>query len=565
MTVTDDIKARIDIVSYIERTISLKKAGKYYKGLCPFHNEKTPSFVVYPDRQRWHCFGGCSEGGDLFSFYERQHNVTFKDALKALAEEAGVELPTYTKKLSDDQQRHLDILDDLATRYHKLLTEYDGAEQVRAYLASRGIAPDTITHWRLGYAPKQNIIKQLLSKYSADDLEVLGVIYTNDHGQQRCRFWNRLMIPITNGAGQIVGFGARKLDDGKSAKYINSHESDIFHKSHLLYGWHTARKQAQWDSQLVIVEGYMDVMQAHQAGYANVVAQMGTALTEQQIKLITDTNIQTIIVCLDGDEAGEQATARTVDTLIAHADQKDIRIVQLPAGQDPDDIIQLGQWEQTINSAVPVIDYLIHTAITKLPEKPSLGQKHEVANQLIPKLHKLEDSSKLWSIQKLASAVGLNPMALVDMANKLMSAKQDKLQPDVQPEIHDNTIEGYIIRCLLEEHVSYWYDLVALFSKFNLPTLTRNDFETHGGVYQQIIDIMDVAIDDTPLDHLDLDPVSFSSDTPDKHDFLLNCMYLRLNQTQRTMDILLELQQIEQFTAFLGKRQHLTQIISQIS
>lgn len=564
MPATDDIKSRLDIVSYIERHLSLKKTGKYYKACCPFHNEKTPSFVVNPDTQSWRCFGACAEGGDIFTFYEKLFNVDFKGALKALAEEAGVELPDYgkKKKLTEKQERHLQILDELATSYTKLLTEFDGAQSVRDYLAQRGISTDSIQQWRLGYAPKQNIVKKLLAKYQLADLKALGIVYLTDHGQIRCRFWNRLMIPIMNGAGQIVGFGARKLDTGKSAKYINSHESKIFHKSHLLYGWHTARKPAQFDSQIIVVEGYMDVIQAHQAGYINVVAQMGTAMTEEQIKLITDTNIKTITLCLDGDSAGQQATQRAIDNLIPHASQKDIRIAQLPTGQDPDDIIQQGAWEQTIEGAIPVIDYLITTATAQLPDNPSLGQRHNIANQLIPKLYALEESSKLWSIQQLATALGLNPMALADMAHKLMTAKEQSVAtPELETMPH-NPIEAYVVRCLLE-NPGWYYDIIAKFEAHDLSILSRTDFTTHGELFQRIIDTLD-TLDHAP-DVIDINPASLSPDEPDRTDCLMNAFHIRLKLIQRTMDELLEMQNIEQFSATLTQRTHLTQVIAQIS
>jgi len=568
MPVTDDIKARLDIVSYIQRFVpGLKKSGKNYKALCPFHNEKTPSFVVNPTTQTWRCYGACADGGDLFSFYERRHNVEFKDALKALADEAGVELPQYNKKqLSDKQQSQLDILSDLATRYHNLLTDYEGADQVRAYLESRGISSESIQQWQLGYAPKTNIAPKLVQKYSAPDLLDLGIIYKNDHGQLRSRFYNRLMIPIHNPAGQVVGFGARKLDDGNTAKYINSHESTMFHKSHLLYGWHIARKQAQWQSQIVIVEGYMDVIQAHQSGYANVTAQMGTAMTEEQVSLIGNTNIDTIIMCLDGDNAGKEAAQRAIDNLIAHVGKKDIRIVQLPDGQDPDTIIQSGQWEQVVSSAVPVIDYVIDTAVANLPTNPSLGQKHQIADEVIPKLYMLDDKSKLWSIQQLASAIGLHPMSLVDYAHNLMSNKiQSTQSPEPAETIQNNSVEGYIVRCLLEYHNDYYYQLVAKFSALQVDMLSRADFEQYDALYQQIIDIIDTPDDTLPLDHLDIDPDTLSSDPPNLTDFLLNCLYLRLNHTQRTLDELLELQNFAQFSHVLTQREQLTQVIAQMS
>jgi len=562
MSTTDDIKSRIDLVDYVQRHVPLKKSGRNYKACCPFHNEKTASFVVNPVKQSWRCYGACADGGDLFTFAQKMNGWDFKEALRELGQQAGVELPVYNQKpVNQKHQRQLDLLDDLATSYTKMLQNYDGAAAVREYLRARNISTDSIQSWRLGYAPELNIIPKLLSKgHRLDDLLELGIAYKHEStGQVRSRFYNRLMIPIVDRAGQVVGFGARQLDHGQGAKYVNSNESDIFRKSSLLYGWHTARQDAQWTNQLIIVEGYMDAIQAHQAGHSNVVAQMGTALTEDQIKQITDTRIDTLILCLDGDDAGQQATDRAIDNLIEHANTKDIRIVVLPEGQDPDTIIQSGHWNSLIESAHPIIDYLINRATLTLNMNASLGQRHTIANQLIPKLYKLDDNtSKLWSIQQLASALNMNAHALVDTAQQLMTAKQPVVAT-ILAQANEHPIEAYVIRCLIENRGWYW-DLLGCFEKCGLGLPSRLDFVAYGDIYQQIAD--EVEGNTEPMTY---DFQQIADDTTIELSLMLtNALRLRLNRIQDTMNELVEMQEIEQFSAFLAQRTHLTRQLAEM-
>ena len=565
MSLTNDIKSRIDLVDYVQRHVpTLKKAGRNYKACCPFHDVKTPSFVVNPQKQTWRCYGACAIGGDLFSFYEQIHHTDFKDALKALAAEAGVELPEYQKKPVDPKrERQLDLLDTLATSFTKMLLNFDGAQSVRDYLAERSISNDSIQSWRLGYAPQQNIIPKLINNgHKRADLLELGIAYEHESGELKSRFYNRLMIPILDGAGQVVGFGARKLDHGQQAKYVNSRESELFQKSSLLYGWHIAKQEAQWHNQLVIVEGYMDAIQAHQAGHTNVVAQMGTALTEDQIKRMTETRIDTLILCLDGDDAGQQATDLAIDNLITHANTKDIRIVMLPDGQDPDDVIQAGHWEQTLANAISVIDYLIHRAISQLPDNASLGQRHAVANALIPKLYQLDDNtSKLWSVQQLASALHMNALALVDTAQQLMTAKQAPDIDVVQPIQSDHPIEAYVIYCLLCDQGWYWH-LLGCFDGLGLELLNRTDFHAYGDIYQQIEDTVEASGN---VEDLGISPDSLSDIPPDLNLLFANALRLRLNQIQDIMNELVEMQEIERFSQFLELRTRLTRQISEIA
>lgn len=575
MSATDDIKARIDLVTYIQSHVpSLKKSGRHFKACCPFHNEKTPSFVVNPQTQRWHCYGACAEGGDLFTFYEKLNHVDFKEALKALAQDAGVELPQFKPKENPKQNQQLQLLNDLSLIYHKILLTTDDAQFVRDYLDSRNIHIESIEQWQLGYAPKQNIIPKLINKgYTPEDLLELGIAYESDKGDLRSRFYNRLMIPIHDPAGQVVGFGARQLDPGQQAKYVNSRDSDIFTKSNLLYGWHIARTESKWNDKLIVVEGYMDVIQAHQAGYKNVVAQMGTALTDAQVKLMAKNGVKTLILCLDGDDAGQQATERAIDNLIAHADVQSIRIIELLDAQDPDSIIRDGFWDESIESAIPVIDYLIESEVATLPSNPSLADRHAIANKLIPKLYKLdEDVGKLFSVQRLATELGLNGMALMSSAQQLMSTKSQKNlsivphpndKPKLHPDAEKHPIEAYVVFCLIK-HPGWYWNLMGELNTLDIAVLNRTDFVAFGDAFQQIIDCVEGYENLLPADVINLDVETLSDNEASQDYILSNAIRIRLNHIQRTLDELVEVGTLEQCNNAARERRLLTEKLSSI-
>ncbi|MCY4526107.1 MAG: DNA primase, partial [Anaerolineaceae bacterium] len=288
MSVADEIKSRIDIVNYVQQYVPLKKAGRYYKANCPFHSERTPSFIVNPDTQSWRCFGSCAEGGDLFNFAQKHHGWSFREALEELARQAGVELRRQTDEQRQQAERR-DVLQGVlqaATDWYR--DRLWDTPQVLAYARERrGFSDDTLRATALGYAPVgwqhlRDYMRQL--DYSDEDLLDVGLLGRNeDSGRVYGRFRNRLLIPIRDERGRVVGFGARALADEDQPKYLNSPQTTLFDKSRLLYGLDRARQAIRNENTAVIVEGYMDVIQAHQAGHLNVVAQMGTSLSESQL------------------------------------------------------------------------------------------------------------------------------------------------------------------------------------------------------------------------------------------------------------------------------------------
>ncbi len=419
MSVTDEIKAKLDIVNYVQQFVPLKKAGRYYKACCPFHAEKTPSFVVNPDNQTWRCFGACAEGGDVLSFAMKQNGWTFSEALQELGRQVGIE----TRQLSPEQKQQHDRMDHLrgllkitAELYHDYLMNTVEGEGARRYaVEKRGFSNETLTKFLIGSAPPgwDGLLRELKHYgYSEDDMLQAGVIVRNDKGRLFDRFRNRLMIPIRDDRGRIVGFGARALDADDNPKYLNSPQSVMFDKSRTLFGLDTAKRAIRDSETAIIVEGYMDAISAQQAGFMNVVAQMGTALTEAQLKLIAPRYAKKIILALDSDAAGQNATMRSLEvarqTLQADYAGRmsvDIRILQNPDAKDPDDLIRESpdRWRGMVENAMPVTDYVIMVETGHLSAQASIQEREAVARRVLPLLVASEnDLYRQDSIQKLA-------------------------------------------------------------------------------------------------------------------------------------------------------------------
>ena len=436
MSVVDEIKERLDIVEVVSRYVPLKKAGRNHKGCCPFHAEKTPSFVVFPETGTWHCFGACGTGGDIFSFIMKQENVDFADALRILAPMAGVTLEPLGPAASAEEKRRkhlLEITAEAAAYYHRLLLD-DAGERARGYLAQRQLTLETAELFRLGYAPDgwDALQRHLRSQgYALADLEAAGLIIARADGPAYDRFRDRLMIPIRDLRGQPIAFGARLLPGGKERgdrqqpKYINSPQTILFDKGRQFYGLYEARQAIRSADSAIIVEGYMDVLAAHQHGISNVVATMGTALTEQQLKRLKRYTTK-FVLALDADTAGRAATLRgvqqarealdrtwvptpTASGLIRFEGRLDaqLRIMTLPPGQDPDEVIcaSLDRWTQLVADAQPVVDYFLHlvTADTDL----STGKgKAEAVRRLAPLIREIaDDIERAHYVQKLARLV----------------------------------------------------------------------------------------------------------------------------------------------------------------
>ena len=395
MNEVEEIKTRLDIADVVGQYVQLQKAGRTFKGLCPFHTEKTPSFVVSPDRQTWHCFGACGTGGDVITFVMKKETMEFPEALRMLADRAGVRLQErHPSSREDARRQRLHAVNDAAAEwYQRLLLDSDGARQARDYLERRHIDEAAAKDFSLGYSPPawEGLREQLSGRgFSDDDLLAAGLLIRGDSNLHD-RFRGRLMFPIWDEKGRMVGFGARALDDSHP-KYINTSQTALFDKSSLLYALNRASSAIRQEGRAVIVEGYMDVIAAHQHGFENVVASMGTALTERQVRLLRR-SARTVVLALDADAAGREAAVRGHDVvrealkdsgatvpvvtwrgLVGYQQAVDIelKVVALPDGRDPDDVIRANpeQWSALVEAAVPVLDFRLE----------SLAASHDLAS-----------------------------------------------------------------------------------------------------------------------------------------------------------------------------------------
>lgn len=418
MSVTDEIKNRLDIVDILSDYMPLRKSGSTYSGFCPFHpNSRTPAFSVFPNTQTWHCFGACSEGGDIFTFVMKKEGWEFREALVHLAERAGVELEQHPRR-SKEQKAYEDkltgILDSATDYFHQILLYAPQAEHVRRYLADRSLREETISSFRLGFAlDSWDACKDHFNMqgYSDDDLVDAGLLTINEEkGSKYDRFRNRLMIPIADHNGLVVGFGARTLDPDGIPKYLNSPQTPIFDKGRMLYGLDRAKRHIREARQVIIVEGYMDVIQAWQGGFKNVVAQMGTALTANQLSLLKRYT-KRFVLALDSDAAGMQATMRGLEVarealdreddvrfdargLVRHEGrlQADIRIVSLPRDYDPDKLIKedASRWQELISSAKPVVSYVIDLVTDGL-DMGDAKEKAAAVRRVLPLIDDIAD------------------------------------------------------------------------------------------------------------------------------------------------------------------------------
>jgi DNA primase len=451
-SLVQQIKDKLDIVEYVARFApDLKKNGRYYKACCPFHSEKTPSFVVNADTQSWRCFGACAEGGDLFSFAMKRHNWSFSEAITELGQIAGIDTRQERSPEKRDQDAKRDRLRGMLKTasefyHHALGTDHPDAQKTLAYLYGRGFTDETIVKFQIGYAPNAyDHMQKTLDNlgYSPDDMLEVGLLTKNDKGRVYDRFRHRLMIPIRDERGHVVGFGARALKPDDNPKYLNSPQSLLFDKSKLLFGLDMAKSAIREKGMAVIVEGYMDAIQAHQAGYHNVVAQMGTAMTETQLGLLVPRYTHKIILALDADVAGQSATRRSLE-VARQTLQKDytgrinadIRILHIEDAKDPDDVLRQTPhlWQQYVDNAQPVADFVIALETQDLSPKASFQEKQALAERVLPILTASENSIyKKENIQKLALRLRIAESDLLAWANKLLSNTRQAPAPKPPP------------------------------------------------------------------------------------------------------------------------------------
>ncbi len=539
MSVVDEIKDRIDIIDLVSETVKLRHTGKNYTGFCPFHaNTRTPAFVVFPDSQTWRCFGQCNEGGDIFKYVMKREGWDFAEALKHLAERAGVQLPSYRSEapeVVEENDKLRQVLEDAQAFFHQQLLSPLGAMAL-AYLQKRDISAETIEKFGLGFAPDgwETLINYFAARHvNFQQLADAGLVTEREGGGFYDKFRNRLMIPIRDAAGKMTGFGGRVLNPDDIPKYMNSPKTALFDKSRLLYGLDLARRAIREADQVVIVEGYLDVIGLHQCGFANAVSPMGTALTEDQFKILKKIT-RRIILALDPDAAGEKATLRGLEVArqtMEHGDEvrfdargllhiesrlkADIRVVTLPDGKDPDEIVleDSQAWQRIIDQAKPIVMHVMETLIAS-KDMEDAKVKGEIARQVLPLIEDVPDRVERETYrQKLAVMLRVDERALVNTGSSTRQhTRKNRPQPapdqPVMPSsttaaTADRLLEQYcLINLLLSPEQSYFVD--RYLRSLGLMVLSADDFVESD--HLQIFDIIQAALtqmDEFPLIYIE--------------------------------------------------------------
>ena len=546
MTVVDDIKSRLDLVELISETVKLRKSGRTFTGLCPFHAHKnnTPSFAVWPESGNWRCFGQCNEGGDAFKFIMKRDGLDFAEALRVLAQRTGVELAqrTSAEQEHDDNLSQLrQLLEEAVIYYHHLLKNAPGpgAQAARDHLARRGLTATAVEMFQLGYAPEawDTALKYFTGKnYAQQDLLDAGLIVVKEEeGKVFDRFRDRLMIPVRDERGRITGFQARALKPDAQPKFMNSPQTALFDKGRTLFGLDRGRKAIREAEAAIVVEGNLDVVAAHQAGFENVVSSQGTALTEHQMRLLKK-YARRIILALDADAAGNAATLRGLAVAREALDREadivfdphglvrtegrlgaDIRVMTLPAGLDPDDVIRRdpGEWRGLVEAAEPVVAYVIRVLTTGRDlDDPKV--KTEIAAMVLPLIEDVAqpiERDTYW--QKLARVLQVDLHALNIRREKVHRRPEPKAavsqtedtttaapEPAAAPDAARTRLEAFCLgRLLLQPALLYRADreLQAL----GLSKLADDDFVAVE--HQLIFSALSAAleqVDDDPADHL---------------------------------------------------------------
>jgi DNA primase len=538
MSTIDEIKARVDIVELVSETVQLRRSGKNYTGFCPFHsNTRTPAFVVFPETGTWRCFGQCNEGSDIFGYVMKRENLDFSEALRFLAERAGVELkpPTPEEQVKAGEYESLRaILEEAVGLFRHNLRHTPAGEGVLNYLLDkRGLTAETIEAFGLGYA--LDSWEALLTHFrpkgvSEADLLACGLISERESGEGETagyfdRFRHRLMIPIRDERGRMSGFGARIVDPEAVPKFLNSPQTVLFDKGRLLFGLDRARKGVRAQDQAVIVEGYFDVIALHQAGFTNVVSPMGTALTESQLRLLKRFS-QRIVLALDADVAGDKATLRGLEVARRSLDrqtdpvfnargllgyearlQAEIRVTTLPPGIDPDEVIAQDpkQWEEIVSNARPIIIHIIETLIRdKDADDPKV--KAQIANEVLPLIEDVPDSFEREDYrQRLARMLRVDERALQEWSPRqagrrkrpgsaqrsegLSQPPKDELAGDSLTFAAADPVEAYCLSVLLRRP-DLVYRVDRTLQENGLSRLMRDDFQSadHQALLQLIED-----------------------------------------------------------------------------
>jgi DNA primase len=537
-SVIDEIKARIDIVDLVSETVQLRRSGKNYTGFCPFHsNTRTPAFAVFQDTGTWRCFGQCNEGGDIFGYVMKKEGWDFTEALRFLADKAGVQLkpPTPEEQVAAEEHDNLrQLLEDAVTFFRHQLLNTPPGQQALDYLHRRGLKDETVEAFGLGYAP--NAWEALSSHFksrrvSERELLEAGLVSEREGGGVHDRFRHRITFPIRDERGRMAGFGARILNPEDVPKFLNSPQTPIFDKGRLLYGLDRARKAIRAGETAVIVEGYLDVIALHQAGFEQAVSPMGTALTEHQMRLLKRL-AHRIVLALDADAAGEKATLRGLQVARQSMDheseavfdargligyearlQADIRVTALPPGMDPDEVVNRDpqEWNKLVEQARPVVLHVMETlAASRDISDPKV--KSEIAAQVLPLIQDVPSAIERETYrQSLARLLRVDERRLPaeggfsrrpTQRSRQRSSAQPVLEPLRSAVAGSYAMEAFSLGVLLRRpDLLYRVDRDLL--KFGLQRISPDDFQ-HAD-HQVILRLLQESLDQDvaePLSHV---------------------------------------------------------------
>ncbi len=455
-----EVKEKVDIVEIIGARVTLKKAGRHFKGLCPFHSEKSPSFIVSPERQSYKCFG-CQEGGDVISFLQKYDGYSFLEALEFLAKKVGVTLTSYRPTSEDARRKRLLSALSLAAEYYAyLLSKHESGTPALEYLKNRSIPNEAITHFDLGYAPAQwrSVSDFLVKKkgYTVDELVDVGLVIRADSGKYYDRFRGRIMFPLKDHKGVIVGFSGRTLSsDTQEAKYINSPETLVYSKSRMLYGLWENREYIRKADQILLVEGELDMIPSWQAGVKQVVAIKGSAFTEEQAKLIARYT-RNVVMSLDADAAGQEAIKRAVK--IAEEMELSIRVVMVTGGKDPGEVATANPrlWREEVKGSVLYWDFLMNSLLSKHDRATGSGAS-AIAAEMVPALSMISNLVvRAHYTAALAAQLKIPEQSIYDEIERfskkkqLTALRQVVAKIETTPQSRREELEVYLLGLLLQ-------------------------------------------------------------------------------------------------------------------
>lgn len=436
------VRGSTDIVGLVSGYVNLKKQGANYSGLCPFHSEKTPSFKVNPNLQIFKCFG-CGQGGDAFRFLELMEGLSFPEAIRQLAERQGIALPhqdPQQEKRAERRERWLELMRAAAKFFETKLRGNEG-RRARAYLENRGITPTTIEAFGLGFAPRGSRLQDEILRlgFDAEDGLTCGLLVRNDRGEAYDKFRDRIIFPIRDLTGKVIAFGGRALADF-GPKYLNSPETPLYHKSHHLYGLDLAREEIRRRNFSILVEGYFDCVAPHQFGFRNVVASLGTSLTENQVKILGRYSPK-VVINFDPDAAGIAAVVRSID-LFGQAGMQ-VNVVELPAGSDPDSFLrQEGPdgYRRQLQSSLPYLDFLLDKFLEAERDPATPRGKQAVANQILPYLARIPNQiERAEEVARVASRLKIEERLLHAELRKLSRPTRRAAELPLKPQLAQPT------------------------------------------------------------------------------------------------------------------------------